>query len=72
MAGFMEVTVSGADSYHWALFNKLVTTDDDLANTIWTGFVTMFSVHHFTAAHNGGEVCALHICHAPFLNLITA
>jgi len=72
MAGFVEVKVSGADCYHWALFNALVTTDDALANTIGTGFVTMFSVHHFTAAHNGGEVCTLHICHASFPSLITA
>jgi len=71
MAGFLKVKVSGADIYHWALFNTLVTTHDALANTIGTGFVTMFSVHRFTVAHNGGEACALHICHASFLSLIT-
>jgi hypothetical protein len=60
MAGFVRDKVSSADSFHWALFNTLVTTHDALANTIGTGFVTMFSVHRFTGAHNGGEVCTLH------------
>jgi hypothetical protein len=44
MAGFLNVRVSGADDYHWALFNTIVTTPDALANPIGTGLVNVFTV----------------------------